>query len=489
MPRRIHFLDALPLTPTGKVRKMILQEQTLALGPAPAPALPAGPTKSAGSVLRGALTALGLTDFPRERSLFDGGVDSLGALDLIESLQASVRRPLPSSLLYEHPTIAALEAHFESLDHTDAVPQEAEEQAEVREERPAEERPMLGALRLLAQMFGLLLRPLVFAAGVVPALVLMDALSSQVARWALFLMAPLGLVVATISSMLVAILIKWVILGRSRPGRYALWSWRYHRWMMVNNLFRCMEYPLGVLRGTALLNVFYRLCGARIGAGVRLDAADLQDLDLVEIGAGAHVGRDANLQPAVLRHASLILEPVKLGAGCVLEPQASILGGTEVPDGKTVRALDVAPSGEAGAPPPRPGAVVRLTGFALVAYATAAAIAAGILFVEWFNGGLPSLLRIATERPARPGRCSSSASRSPSSSSCRRPTSPGGAAEAGVPRRAVALWAAHRRSLLPDVPQNVGDVPPHEVGLPGARRPRRPPPAHGRTVRGDAPPA
>ncbi len=408
-PRRIHFLDALPLTPTGKIRKMILREQILAQGPAPAAAPEARPAATpaepVGTVLRGALAAAGLGDFPRERSLFDGGLDSLGALDLIERLQARLGRPLPASLLYEHPTVAALEGYLETLDR--APPPERKVEAvpppPAQAEAPIEGRPLPAPLRLPVQALGLLLRPLVYAAGVVPLLLLLDALSGPLGRWGLFLLAPLGIGAALLLSMLTALLLKWAILGRARPGRVALWSGRYHRWMMVNNLFRCLEYPLGALRGTALLNAFYRLCGARIGAGARLEAVDLQDLDLVTIGAGAWVGHDANLQPARLSDGALLLAPVTLGERCVVEPQASVLGDTAVPAGGRVRALDAAPDGGAPPLPPRPNALLRAAGYLLVAYAAAAALAAGILFTEWIAGRLPSLLRLAAGHGSEAG--------------------------------------------------------------------------------------
>jgi len=35
-----------------------------------------------------------------------------------------------------------------------------------------------------------------------------------------------------------------------------LWTPRYFRWLFLHNLFRSLEIPLGVLRGSALLNVF-----------------------------------------------------------------------------------------------------------------------------------------------------------------------------------------------------------------------------------------
>ncbi|HHO51892.1 MAG TPA: SDR family NAD(P)-dependent oxidoreductase, partial [Deltaproteobacteria bacterium] len=45
---------------------------------------------------------------PRDRGLFDGGLDSLGAMDLRNSLQQRLQLPLPATLVFDHPTIDAL---------------------------------------------------------------------------------------------------------------------------------------------------------------------------------------------------------------------------------------------------------------------------------------------------------------------------------------------------------------------------------------------
>src|SRR6202012_2083998 len=96
------------------------------------------------------------------------------------------------------------------------------------------------------------------------------------------------------------------VLADRRMDECEVWSPRYFRWLFVHNLFRSLEIPLGVLRGSPLLNLFYRLCGAKIGRGVQLHSLTLHDLHRLEIGDHTIVSRDVNLQPAVISGGLLV---------------------------------------------------------------------------------------------------------------------------------------------------------------------------------------
>ena len=57
---------------------------------------------------------------------------------------------------------------------------------------------------------------------------------------------------------------KWILIGRYRPGEYALWSGYYLRWWLVNRLSAFSG--AGALAGTPLLPIYFRLMGARVSA-------------------------------------------------------------------------------------------------------------------------------------------------------------------------------------------------------------------------------
>ena len=61
------------------------------------------------------------------------------------------------------------------------------------------------------------------------------------------------------------VVLKWLLLGRVRPGRYPLWGWFFCRWWLVRKLLQST--PLDLLAGSPLLAPYLRLLGARIGRG------------------------------------------------------------------------------------------------------------------------------------------------------------------------------------------------------------------------------
>jgi len=98
----------------------------------------------------------------------------------------------------------------------------------------------------------------------IPLLVLFDLSTRRLTAYELLLTGPVWLAMVPVTSMAVALLVMRLI-GRSKRRECDLWSPGYFRWLFAHHLLRSLEGPLGVLRGTAILNAFYRLGGAKIG--------------------------------------------------------------------------------------------------------------------------------------------------------------------------------------------------------------------------------
>jgi 4-hydroxymandelate oxidase len=401
VPRKVYFLEELPLTPTGKVRKTPLLELVRAL-PNPnqsnePPALGITDQAAIKTLIQETLDALGVAHTQEDQSLFEAGLDSLGALDLIEQLQNRLGVVVAPSLLYEHPTIEALVAYFrdqaiEPRSQTiDINEPPVNEPISSVSEPVAVGRPLNKVLAFLIQTLSLLLRPAMLAVGLIPTLILAQWSAEHISPLQLFLLGPVFLSMMLLGTMSCAWAFKWLIGGRQKAGRFVLGSLSYYRWLTVNNLFRGLDSTLGVLRGSATLRLFYQLCGATLGKGVRIDTVDLQDLDLLKVGAGSHIGRDANLQPAVLTDGVLALGPIAIGEGVVIGPQASVFGPAKLPSNSCVQGLDIQTS---QAPPTNrtalPSFGIRALGYLLVAYAVTAAISIGVMFLMSFTE-LPTL--------------------------------------------------------------------------------------------------
>ncbi|WP_204351539.1 hypothetical protein, partial [Serratia marcescens] len=61
----------------------------------------------------------------------------------------------------------------------------------------------------------------------------------------------------------VAIVAKWVLVGRWKPEVFPIWGWRYYRFWVLQTLIRTA--PVVLFRGSPLYNLYLRLLGAKLG--------------------------------------------------------------------------------------------------------------------------------------------------------------------------------------------------------------------------------
>lgn len=182
--------------------------------------------------------------------------------------------------------------------------------------------------------------------------------------------------------MLVAVVAKWLLLGRVQEGQHPLWGGFYLRWWFIARLLALVN--TGLLADTPLMAVFCRLLGARVGKQAHLGSVEMGAHDLAEIGTGADLGSGVLLNNARVEGGWLKLGRVRVGAdacigsGCVLEGGSAVGAGGELANLSLLADGVAVPAGEAwsGSPaafravaaPPRPRpAVGRLRWAAAVA--------------------------------------------------------------------------------------------------------------------------
>jgi len=434
VPHRVHFLDALPRTPTGKVQKHRIAEQIRAMPTAaerpPVPTAPA-PASAAidqiehaiAEIVTTYMAALTSARIDHDRPLFDMGLDSLGALELMLQLEGRFSLELPPTLLYDHPTIRGLATYLSAQDTLAPMTTTAEfsrftaEHPRVTAERPTwsvpsgVRRSATAPAALLLQLVILGIKPMVLVLSIVPVLILFDSVARQIPTAQLLLTGPLWLALVPLTTMGAALLITRAV-GRSKRREWDLWSPEYFRWLFVHQLLRSLEGPLGVLRGSAILNGFYRLGGAKIGKRVQLDTVTLRDLECIQIGDDTIVGRDVNLQPAQIQAGRVVKRSIRVGLRCFVGANSSLLGGAYIPDRTAIRALSAVSSVVPAfavdpSPAPRttsasPGRLARAVGYLLVGYVATIAVAAGMLFVRWaveaVGETVPSISSVLVER-------------------------------------------------------------------------------------------
>jgi non-ribosomal peptide synthetase-like protein len=140
-----------------------------------------------------------------------------------------------------------------------------------------------------------------------------------------------------------AILVKWLVIGRYRPGTYPLWGGYYLRWWFVTAIESAV--PLAYLTGTPLLNIYYRLMGAKIGRNVYLGAEDFAIYDLLSIGDDTSIGADSGALGCTVENGMLIIAPVTIGKRCFVGTRSVICTNTVMEDDSALEDLSLLPRG------------------------------------------------------------------------------------------------------------------------------------------------
>ena len=143
---------------------------------------------------------------------------------------------------------------------------------------------------------------------------------------------------------LVSIGVKWLVLGRVRPGDYPLWGSYYFRWWLVRRVLSVI--PTRYLAGTPMMRLYYRLLGARIGKDAYLGLPQIDAPDLVSIGSGAIVSEGAVLATTSVEHGRLRIGTATLGDNTFVGVMSVVGRNASLGDGAALEDLSALPTGE-----------------------------------------------------------------------------------------------------------------------------------------------
>ena len=150
---------------------------------------------------------------------------------------------------------------------------------------------------------------------------------------------------------LTVVALKWLVIGRTRPGIYPLWGAYYFRIWFMQRLVHLTAHKF--LQGSPLMRIYLRALGAKVGHDAIINEFEEGAIDLIEIGARASIGskvRFANVEVignevhvgcivigagVHIGNACVLGRNTVMGAGAALGDLTSLAAGTRVASGET----------------------------------------------------------------------------------------------------------------------------------------------------------
>ena len=157
-------------------------------------------------------------------------------------------------------------------------------------------------------------------------------------------------IVINLGTKVVAVALKWLVIGRTRPGRYPLWGVYYFRIWFVQRMLQAVT--IKFLQGSPLMRGYLRLLGAKIGKDAIISEFEAGAIDLVSIGDNASTGIKNRFSNVEVIGNEVIVGRIDigpetyLGNSCVLGPDTVLERGVEladltaIPGGATIAAWE-----------------------------------------------------------------------------------------------------------------------------------------------------
>lgn len=166
----------------------------------------------------------------------------------------------------------------------------------------------------------------------------LEALVGAVGFWFAALLSGVILLVAGAVAGAITIAAKWIVVGRIAKVEHPLWSSFVWRNEVADAFVETVAAPwfARAATGTAVLNIFLRGLGAKIGKGVWCESYWLPEADLVTLGDGATVERGCVVQTHLFHDRIMSMDTVTLGAGATLGPHCVALPAAGIGAGATV---------------------------------------------------------------------------------------------------------------------------------------------------------
>jgi non-ribosomal peptide synthetase-like protein len=272
---------------------------------------------------------------------------SLLAAKLVSQLRAECSFEVSLRDVYEHASVEALATHLRSRvagrarsRRSKAKPSQRTPASRVFEQLPRATRLAGAAVQAVAlyAVFGLTVAP--YLAWILPLRAWERgslSLGGFVACWLLATAAAWPALLA------LSVVVKWLVIGRFKPGAYPLWGSYYVRWWIVRR-FQIMAFP-GFAAGTPLLPLYLRAMGAKIGKGCTIDTSQCAIFDLLAIGDETSVGVETQLLGYRIEDGQLLIGSIDIGRRCFIGIHSAVGLNARMGDDGRLDDLSLLPDG------------------------------------------------------------------------------------------------------------------------------------------------
>ena len=193
-----------------------------------------------------------------------------------------------------------------------------------------------------------------FLCGLAQALTLPFIIAIVTAQWMGLLLSsiylvrdetPLLIEVATLCSIyvtlnmgakVVVILLKWLVIGRTKPGVYPLWGTYYYRLWLMQRIVHLTQHKF--LQGTPLMRIYLRCLGAKVGKDAIINEFEEGAVDLITFGDRCSLGSKVKLANVEIVGNLVYVGTIEIGAdahignGVVIGHNCKIGEGAELGD-------------------------------------------------------------------------------------------------------------------------------------------------------------
>ena len=136
----------------------------------------------------------------------------------------------------------------------------------------------------------------------------------------------------------IAVVAKWLVVGRIRAIEHPLWSSFVWRNEVSDTFVETVAAPwfARAATGTPVMNLWLRALGASIGRGVWCETYWLPEADLVTLGTGSTVNRGCVVQTHLFHDRIMRMDTVVLEEGSTMGPHCVVLPAARIGAGATV---------------------------------------------------------------------------------------------------------------------------------------------------------